>query len=78
LPDCDSGRAKHTLAEVLKALKLEPTRYEPVSTISSSKEQVVCSALLPLPDGASVVADYTFYWQGQTAAMKYSVARQAP
>jgi len=39
---------------------------------------VVCSALLPLPDGGSVAADFTFYWQGNMANMKYSVARRAP
>jgi hypothetical protein len=34
--------------------------------------------VLPLPDGASVAADFTFYWQGDKANMKYSVARKAP
>ena len=76
LPECDSGRAKQTLAEVLKELKLEPTRYEPITTVSSDKDQVVCNALLPLPDGANVAVDYKFYWQGSTASMKYSVSRR--
>ena len=78
LPECDSERAKHTLSDVLKQIKLEPTRYEPIKTVSSTKNDVVCSAILPLPDGASVVADFTFYWQGNKANMKYSVARKAP
>jgi len=38
---------------------------------------VVCSAVLPLPDGASVAVDLTFYWQGDKANMKFSVARRA-
>jgi len=77
LPLCDSDRAKKSLAEVLKQLKLEPVRYEPIKTVSSDKQEVVCNAVLPLPDGASVVADYTFYWQGNKANMKYSVYRKA-
>jgi len=77
LPECDSNRAKHTLADVLKTLKLEPLRYEPIKTVSSSKEQIVCSAVLPLPDGANVTVDYTFYWEGNKANMKYSIARKS-
>ena len=46
--------------------------------MSSTKEQVVCSAVLPLPDGATVAVDYRFYWQGNDADMKYSVVRKAP
>jgi hypothetical protein len=76
LPACDSTRAKQTLAEVLKELKLEPVKYAPIKTISSSKDKVVCNAVMPLPDGANVVADYTFYWQGDKANMRYSVRRQ--
>jgi len=78
LPECDSGRAKHSLTDVLKQLQLEPTGYAPIKTVSSTKDQVVCNAVLPLPDGGNVVADYTFYWQGNTANMKYSVSRKAP
>ncbi len=77
LPECDSERAKHTLADVLQQYKLEPTRYEPIKTVSSTKDEVVCNALLPLPDGADVAVDYTFYWDGSKATMKYSVTPHA-
>jgi hypothetical protein len=77
LPQCDSDRAKQSLIEVLKQLKLEPVRYDPIKTVSNSKEQVVCSALLPLPDGGNVAADFTFYWDGSKANMRYSIARKA-
>jgi hypothetical protein len=76
LPECDSDRAKKSLAEVLKQLSYAPTKYEPITTVSTTKDQVVCSAVLPLPDGSSVAADFTFYWQGDKANMKYSVARK--
>jgi hypothetical protein len=76
LPECDSGRAKHSLADVLKQLGLEPTRYDPIKTVSSTKDQVVCSADLPLAGGGSVATDFTFYWGGGTAHMRYSVARK--
>jgi hypothetical protein len=76
LPECDSDRAKRTLADVLKQLRLEPVRYEPIKTVSSSKTQIVCNASLPLPDGGNVVIDYSFYWQGSQADMRYSVSRR--
>jgi hypothetical protein len=66
LPECDSDRAKKTLGEVLKQLK----------TVSSTKNDVVCSAVLPLTDGSAVAVDYRFYWQGNDADMKYSVVHK--
>ena len=76
LPECDSGRAKDTLADILKQLKYQPLRYEPIKTLSSSKQEVVCNALLPLADGANLNVDYSFFWQGNTAEMKYSISRR--
>jgi len=75
LPPCDSDRAKRTLADVLKELRLEPTRYEPITTLSSSKTEVVCRAVLPLPNGGNVAIDYRFHWQGNQANMSYSIAQ---
>jgi len=75
LPQCDSDRAKRTLADVLKELRLEPTRYEPITTLSSSKTEVVCRAVLPLPNGGNVAIDYRFHWQGNQANMSYSIAQ---
>ena len=77
LPECDSDTAKQSLAQVLKELKFEPVRYAPIKTVSSNKDQVVCNATMPLPDGGTVVVDYTFYWQGNTADMRYTVHREA-
>ena len=77
LPECDSERARKSLAEVLQQFKYEPTKYEPIKTVSATKDQVTCSAVLPLPDGSYVAADFTFYWEGDKATMKYSVARKA-
>jgi len=77
LPECDSDRAKKSLADVLQQFKYEPKTYGPIKTVSATKDQVVCSAVLPLPDGGYVAADFTFYWEGDKANMKYSVARKA-
>ena len=44
LPECDSPRAKDTLADVFKQLKIAPLRFEPIKTISTSKAEVVCNA----------------------------------
>jgi hypothetical protein len=75
LPECDSQTAKQTLAQVLKELKLEPLHYAPIKTIASTKDKVVCNATMPLPDGATVVADFTFSWQGSKPNMRYSIHR---
>lgn len=77
LPKCDSEAARKTLSQVLKEMKLEPVRYAPIKTVSSNKDRVVCNAAMPLPDGGTVVADYTFYWQGNNASMRYTVHREA-
>jgi hypothetical protein len=77
LPECDSDRAKKSLAEVLQQFKYEPTTYTQIKTVSATKDQVVCSAMLPLTDGGYVAVDFTFYWEGDKANMKYSVARKA-
>jgi len=76
LPECDSARAKNTLVEVLKQLNLEPLHYEPLKTVSSRKDEVVCNAVLPLSDGGSVNVDYRFFWQGSKAEMRYSISRK--
>ena len=78
LPACDSSRAKDTLAGVLKGVEAEPLPFEPIKTISTSDKEVVCNALLPLKDGASLDIDYRFFWQGSTAQMKYSISRKEP
>jgi hypothetical protein len=76
LPACDSDRAKQTLADVLKELKLEPNRYAPLTTVARRETQVLCNATLPLPDGGNVAIDYSFYWQGSEANIRYSVTRK--
>jgi hypothetical protein len=78
LPACDSGRAKSTLTDVLKQLKFVPQRFEPIKTLSTSKDEVVCNAALPLADGATLNVDYRFFWQGNKANMKYSISRTPP
>jgi hypothetical protein len=78
LPACDSASAKHTLTDVLTEMGLAPARFDPLKTVSTSKEQVVCNAVLPLPGGGTVVVDYNFYWEGNTANMKYSISRKSP
>jgi hypothetical protein len=76
LPECDSSRAKSTLSDVLKQLKVEPLRDEPIKTVSSNNQQVVCNVVLPLSDGGTINIDYTFFWQGSTADMRYSISRK--
>ena len=74
LPECDSARAKNTLADIFKQLKMQPLNYDALKTISSNKNEVVCDAVLPLAEGASVHVGYRFFWQGSSAEMRYSIS----
>jgi hypothetical protein len=76
LPECDSSRARQTLSHVLSPLKVEPLRDAPIKRISSRKERVVCNVALPLSDGGSLNIDYNFFWQGNTADVRYSISRK--
>src|ERR1700739_2849216 len=73
LPECDSDTAKQTLAQGLEELKLEPTQYAPIKTVSTSKTEVVCNAVMPLPGGGDVGAECSLYWQGSKAKRGYTV-----
>jgi hypothetical protein len=75
LPDCDSSRAKSTLAQVLDPLKAEPLRDDAIRTVSSRKDEVACHVTVPAA-GATFSVDYSFFWQGHTAEMRYSISRQ--
>ena len=33
---------------------------------------------LPMPDGGTLVADYSFFWQDRTAKIKYNLSRLPP
>src|ERR1700686_5898586 len=48
LPECDSERARKSLAEVPQQFKYDRTKYEPIKTVSATKDQVTCSPVLPL------------------------------
>jgi hypothetical protein len=73
LPQCDSDHAKEWLGQALDPFKFGPTHYESIKTISSSKQEVVCNAVLALPDGSNIAVDYSFYWKGSKVNMRYSV-----
>jgi len=76
LPECDSSRAKTTLGDVLKQLKIEPLQNQRIKTISSGKDRVECNVVLPLADGGDLNVDYSFFWQGSTVQMKYSISHR--
>ena len=78
LPECDSSRATSTLGDVLKQLNIAPLKYAPIKTVSASKTEVVCNAALPLANGETVNVDYSFFWQGDKANMRYSISHKPP
>ena len=73
LPQCDSDHAKEWLGQALQPFNFGTPRYESVKTISSSKQEVACNAILALPDGSNIAVDYSFYWHGSKVNMRYSV-----
>ena len=73
LPQCDSDHAKEWLGQALQPFNFGTPRYESVKTISSSKQEVVCNAVLTLADGSNIAVDYSFYWHGSKVSMRYSV-----
>jgi hypothetical protein len=73
LPKCDSDHAKEWLGQALAPFKFNPTGYESIKTISSSKQEVACNAVLALPNGSNITVDYSFYWSGSKVNMRYSV-----
>ena len=77
-PIANSKSAKDTMAGIYKEHNFEPGDYTSIKTVSSSKDEVVCNAVLPLPDGVNLIADYTFYWENNSPKVKYSMHRKAP
>jgi hypothetical protein len=73
LPQCDSDHAKDWLGQALQPFKFNPTGYDSIKTISSTKQEVVCNAVLGLPNGSNIAIDYSFYWSGNKVNMRYSV-----
>jgi hypothetical protein len=79
LPDCDSSRAKSTLSELLGQLKAGPLQEDAIKTVSTSKQQVVCSVVVQQSGGGGAFSiEYTFFWQGNSAEMRYSMSRKPP
>ena len=73
LPKCDSDHAKEWLGQALRSFNFGTLRYESIKTISSSKQDVACTAELALPNGSNVAVHYSFYWSGNKVNMRYSV-----
>ncbi len=74
LPACDSSRAKASLNELLGQLKAEPLQEDAIKTISTTKQQVVCNVAVQKSDGSTVQLNYTFFWQGNSAEMRYAIS----
>ena len=73
LPQCDSDHAKDWLSQALQPFNFGPPRYETIKTISSTKQEIVCNAVVVLPNGSNIAVDYSFYWSGSKVNMRYSV-----
>jgi hypothetical protein len=74
LPACDSSRAKSTLNELLDHLKAGPLQEDAIKTVSTSKQQVVCSVVVQQSGGGAFNIEYTFFWQGNSAEMRYAIS----
>lgn len=75
LPECDSQRSRDTMSDVFIKEKLSLTKYNEIKTVASSKDEVSCRASLAIRGGGTLIADYTFYWEGSTVKVRYKLTR---
>ena len=75
LPACDSQKARDTMSDVFKEAKLSLTKYNEIKTVASSKDEVTCQASLAIKGGGTLIADYTFYWEGSKTKVRYNLTR---
>jgi hypothetical protein len=67
LPSCDGSVARDTLSDIFKRDNLQASSYEQVKTLTTSKDELTCSASLKMSDGAIMEIVYRIYWQGKDA-----------
>jgi hypothetical protein len=75
LPECDSQRARDTMSDVFSAAKYSLTKYNEIKTVSSSKDEVTCKASLAIKGGGTLIADYTFFWDGRKVMVRHTLTR---
>lgn len=63
LPGCDSKVARDSLSDLFKQHKIEATRYNEIKTITTSKDEVTCSASLALKAGTTLSIDYRLFYE---------------
>ena len=78
LPDCDLSPPKtrwpaSTRSTISSRAITRRSRPFQATRITSCATRV-----LPLPDGVNLIADYDFFWEGNTVKVKYSMHRKAP
>ncbi len=74
LPACDSKRAKDALSDVFKEKKLNPTGYNEIKTIASTKDLVECEATLPSSDQGTLDVQYKFIRNDSGQQIQYSIS----
>ena len=75
LPACDSQKARDTMSDVFQEAKLSLTKYNEIKTVASSKDEVTCQASLAIRGGGTLIADYTFYWEGSKVKVRHNLTR---
>jgi hypothetical protein len=78
LPGCDSNDAKSSLSDIFKSKNIQATRYNEIKTVSTSKEEILCTASLTLQDASLLEIDYRFYFEDKTKKIQITAARDKP
>lgn len=73
LPGCDSDDARDSLSDRFQEAGLDMRRYDEISTVSETEDEVVCAATLTTADGETAYVDYRFYREGEDQMIEYSI-----
>jgi hypothetical protein len=58
LPGCNSGRARSTLSDIVRAKQSDISRFDNVEMLSRTEEEVQCKARVTLDDKSMLSIDY--------------------
>jgi len=78
LSGCDSEEAKNGLSDVFTSKSVQAKRYNEIKTVSTSKEEVLCTASLTLEDESILEIDYRLYFENKGQMVQITAAREKP
>ena len=78
LPACDSQGAKDGLSNIFKQAKIDFSRYISIKTLTSTKEEITCNAVLAKSAGGTADIDYRLFFEEKVARVVVTRAEDKP